>query len=635
MFRRLRSLFGLGRSLSARILVGATTAVGIALLLSTAYFSIDQRASLDRLFEKQSQNLVDSLGAFAIEQLVSLDYPSLEYAIAVAGKKNDSILFIDVLHQRQSVARFGDPDSEGKLFSSEIRWREDDASSIGEVRVIFSSSDRDELQAASLRDHLITMLLIFVVMFISLRWLLRRTVIGPIERLTSRTEQAIVDALPELALGARSAEGSIDEIQLLDERFVRLLEGLKRRDRARSQAELALVEHQNNLERLVEARTHELRLAQEEATRLTQVKSEFLAAASHDLRQPLQAINLFHSVLKGTGLNDEQQRLSHCLSLSLISLGDLLNALLDISKLDAGRIKAVPEVIQVEALFGQIDAEFSSLAFDKGLRFKLYFPFRQLAIVTDPKLLLSMLNNLIGNAIKYTDEGGVLVGIRRRGGRAVIQVWDTGVGIADEHAQKIYDEYFQVGNQARDRTKGLGLGLSIVKRLAKLLGTEVVFRSSKGRGSVFEFSLPLASEAGQIAAELSRPVTRTPLNVAHLDGRRVVIVEDDVLLARALEVALTAQRLVVVSYASAEEALSAADIGEADIYLSDFRLPGMDGVEMLRAIQGRVARPIRALILTGETLPERIKIAESSGWHVLFKPVDFPLLLSELESLFD
>lgn len=611
--------------------MGATTAVGIALLLATAYFSINQRASLERLFEKQSQNLVDSLGAFAIEQLISLDYPALEYAIAVAGKKNDSIQFVEVTHHGQGVARFGNPDAAGPEFVSEIRWRDSDAPGIGKIRVIFSSHDRDALQAASLRDHLITMLLIFIVMCFSLRWLLRRTVIGPIEHLTSRTEQAITDALPELALASKPVPRAVDEIQLLDERFGSLLEGLKRRDLARSQAEQALVEHQNNLERLVEARTHELKLAQEEATRLNQVKSEFLAAASHDLRQPLQAINLFHSVLKGTGLNEEQQRLSHYLSLSLTSLGDLLNALLDISKLDAGRIKPVPDTIDVEALFRQIDAEFSSLALDKGLRFKLYFPFRRLAVFTDAKLLLSMLNNLIGNALKYTDAGGILVGIRRRGDRAVIQIWDTGIGISAENTRKIYDEYFQIGNQARDRAKGLGLGLSIVKRLAKLLGTEVICRSRHGKGSVFEFSLPLADEALlPVRALVPAAVSESAVESCWL-GRRVVVVEDDALLASAVDIALRAKGILVSSYASAELALSASDISGADIYLSDFRLPGMDGVEMLKTIQRQAMHPIRAVILTGETLPERIKIAESSGWTVLFKPVDFPQLLSALE----
>lgn len=609
--------------------------MGVALLLATAYFSIDQRASLERLFEKQSQNFVDSLGAFAIEQLISLDYPALEYAIAVAGKKNDSILFVEVTHKGQAVAHFGHANAVGAQFVSEIRWRDSDAPGIGKIKVVFSRHDRDALLAAGLRDHLITMLLIFTVMCFSLRWLLRRTVIGPIERLTLRTEQAITDGLPELALVSKPEACASDEIQLLDERFVSLLEGLKRRDLARSEAELALVEHQNNLERLVEARTHELKLAQEEATRLNQVKSEFLAAASHDLRQPLQAINLFNSVLKGTGLNEEQQRLSHYLSLSLTSLGDLLNALLDISKLDAGRIKPMPDTINVEALFGQIDAEFSSLAMSKGLRFKLYFPLRRLAVFTDAKLLLSMLNNLIGNALKYTDEGGILVGIRRRGGRAVIQIWDTGIGISDENSRKIYDEYFQIGNQARDRAKGLGLGLSIVKRLAKLLGTEVVCRSRRGRGSVFEFSLPLAEEIVPAVTSLALPAVSELASESCWFGRHVVVVEDDALLASAVEIALRAKGITVSSYPSAELALASADIAEADIYLSDFRLPGMDGVEMLKNIQQQLSRPIKAVILTGETLPERIKMAESSGWTVLFKPVDFPPLMAALESQFN
>lgn len=218
-------------------------------------------------------------------------------------------------------------------------------------------------------------------------------------------------------------------------------------------------------------------------------KSRFLAAASHDLRQPVQAINLFRDALDRTELNDEQKRICDYLSLSTQSLGDILNALLDISKLDAGVVKPHLEEIQSDALFRYIDSEFAPLATAKSLRFKLHFPQREMTVLADAKLLQSLLRNLIGNAIKYTEKGGILVGIRRRGNHAVIQVWDTGIGIALEHTSIIFDEYFQIGNPERDRAKGLGLGLSIARRLAKLLETEIVCRSRPGKGSVFEFSL--------------------------------------------------------------------------------------------------------------------------------------------------
>ncbi len=236
----------------------------------------------------------------------------------------------------------------------------------------------------------------------------------------------------------------------------------------------------------------ELLAAMTAAESASRTKSRFLAAASHDLRQPIQAIKLFAEALARTELSAEQKRLGAYLAASATSLGDLLNALLDISRLDAEGATSVPEAIAAEALAGKIDAEFSALAAAKGLRFKLSFPLRDMVLMTDGRLLMSLLGNLIGNAIKYTPRGGILVAIRRRGHQALIQVWDTGIGIDAKHLDSIYEEYFQIGNPERDIEKGLGLGLSIVRRIARLLETEVVCRSRPGMGSVFEFRLPLA-----------------------------------------------------------------------------------------------------------------------------------------------
>lgn len=621
------------RSLSARILLGATTAVALALLLATSYFAIGEREAVERVFDKQNQTLTDTLAVFVIEQMVSLDYPALEYAIQITAQKHDNINFIEVSHGTQTVAQVGKPDSPGRTFFSDVTKRDGDVGSIGRVKVIFSTKDHEALQADRLRDHLITMLVIFFAMVLSLRWLLIRTVIRPIQALTAQTEQAIAEALPELASTGAMGIDSPDEIQQLDQRFTSLLNGLKSRDEARNQAELALIEHKNDLERLIDERTRALQTAQNEAMRLNRVKSEFLAAASHDLRQPLQAINLFHGALNRTGLNEEQKRVSNYLAQSIDSLGGLLNALLDISRLDSGVVKPHPEVIQAESFLRKIDAEFSALATRKSLRFKLYFPFNELSVKTDPNLLLSLLSNLVGNAVKYTDRGGVLVGIRRRGKDALIQVWDTGIGISPEHVDHIYEEYFQIGNRERDRSKGLGLGLSIVKRLAVLLETEVHCHSRRGRGTVFEFRLPLA--IGQTAADkFPLPqISGDAGDLTRLAGRRVVVVEDDLMVARAVALALEARGMIVSTCGSAEEALTQPGILAADFYLSDFRLPGMDGLQFLATLQQRTEVPLKAILLTGDTSPDRIKLLQSSRWTVLFKPADVPRLLTTLASL--
>lgn len=356
----------------------------------------------------------------------------------------------------------------------------------------------------------------------------------------------------------------------------------------------------------------------------------------------MQAINLFHSALDRTALSEEQKRISDFLAQSIRSLNDLLNALLDISKLDAGVVKPSPEAISVETLFNRIDAEFSTIALEKSLRFKLCFPLREMVVVSDSRLLMSLLNNLIGNAIKYTEQGGVLIGIRRRGNQALIQVWDSGIGIAPEYMSSIFEEYFQIANLERDRAKGLGLGLAIVKRLAKLLDTEVNVRSRPGLGSVFEFRLPLADQSMKDAfrqVKLAGPDSC----IAHqgglapatsgLVGRHAVVVEDDVMVGKAIQFFLESRGMTVARYACAEDALSDSESVPADFYISDLRLPGLNGVQFLDAIQQRSNKSINAVVLTGDTSPDRIEMTQSSCWPVLFKPVDLPKLLAAMEAL--
>jgi PAS domain S-box-containing protein len=374
----------------------------------------------------------------------------------------------------------------------------------------------------------------------------------------------------------------------------------------------------------------ELIAAKRAAESASLTKSHFLAAASHDLRQPMQAINLFTEALARTDLSAEQKRISDYLSQSTQSLGDLLNTLLDISKLDAGEVKASPHAIPVEALLRTIDAEFSPLAAEKSLCFKLSFPFREMVLMTDGKQLMSLLGNLIGNALKYTSRGGVLLAIRRRGDQALIQVWDTGIGIAPEHLGRIFEEYFQIGNPERDRVKGLGLGLSIVKRVAKLLQTDVVCHSRPGKGSVFEFYLPLASVGeGAVSGKIDAPEF---VSEAMYAGRHVVLIEDDLMVGAATKLALESCGMTVSRYQSAEEALADSAIADADFYISDLWLPGVGGIEFLETVQRRASKPIKAVIVTGDTAVNRIDLMRSTSWPALLKPVDLSSLLAAIEA---
>ena len=400
-------------------------------------------------------------------------------------------------------------------------------------------------------------------------------------------------------------------------------------ERKRNEAEL--IQHRYHLEKLVAERTLALSVAKETAEAATRAKSHFLAAASHDLRQPLQAIGLFNEALAMTPLDEKQKRLSHNLSKSVNSLSELLNELLDLSRLDAGMIEPKPGVIQAEDLLGMIEAEFDAEFRWKDLSLRLFCPRGGLAFFSDDNLLLTMLRNLVGNAVKYTARGGVLVGIRRRGDRALIQVWDTGIGISPDKTDAIFEEYFQVDNPERDRAKGVGLGLAIVRRLSKLLGIEVRLRSRPGKGSVFELSVPLANAQNAHAPAISAsapPVTVAP---ARLAGKRIVVVEDDEIVAESIKFSLELAGAQVTLFGTAEDTLGNADAMTADHYISDYRLPGMNGLQLLDAIQKNSAVPIKAVLLTGNTSPDQLALTQSSRWEVLFKPVNLPDLLSAIE----
>ncbi|MCQ8180824.1 PAS domain S-box protein [Methylomonas sp. SURF-1] len=374
--------------------------------------------------------------------------------------------------------------------------------------------------------------------------------------------------------------------------------------------------------------------AQQHAEHANRAKTRFLAAASHDLRQPLQAILLLIEVLKAHGLNEKQQEIVQQLSRSSRALGDILNQLLDMSKLEAGAIQADPETICSQDLLVMIKAEFAPLAAANQLRFDLFRSRRCPLLYTDRQLLMNLMRNLVGNAVKFTERGRILIAIRPRGNRALIQVWDTGIGIPRQALNAIFDEYVQINNPERDRAKGVGLGLSIGKRLAKLLDTEIHCRSELDRGSMFEFSVPLDASCG-IELAPSTAETGAVAGSGLSPGKRVLIVEDDPDLGKALKLAFEMQGLQVLLFRSAEAAQASPTFYAADYYLCDYRLPGIDGLQFLDAVRQAAPGPIRAVLLTGETTSENLARMKESGWPVLGKPVKFDSLLSTLEACSD
>ncbi|HEY0834477.1 MAG TPA: ATP-binding protein [Azospirillum sp.] len=228
--------------------------------------------------------------------------------------------------------------------------------------------------------------------------------------------------------------------------------------------------------------------ARQDAQQANNAKSHFMAAASHDLRQPFQAMRLFHHILDTTTTDTRQRKAVDNLGAALRSAEDLLNGLMDVSALEAGRITPTTRSVPLAEIMDARASEFAGMAQQKGLRVTVVHC--GLTASSDPMLLKRMVGNLVANAVRYTERGRILVGCRRRGSAVHIQVWDTGIGIPAEKLDAIFEDFYQVGNGEKDRTKGLGLGLSIVLRMAKLMGHEVTVRSTPGRGSVFTIIVP-------------------------------------------------------------------------------------------------------------------------------------------------
>ncbi|MCW2236971.1 ATP-binding protein [Azospirillum canadense] len=260
----------------------------------------------------------------------------------------------------------------------------------------------------------------------------------------------------------------------------------------------ALEEANETLEEQVRVRTAELHAAKEAAEQAHLAKSRFLAHAGHDLKQPLQAINMFTSMLERQVQTPRGQVLVRDLRAAQRSMHDLLNAILEISKLESGVVEPKPTDVPLAVLFDQMESEFEGLAEDKGLRLRVV-PTR-LIVRSDPFLLERILRNLLANAVRYTEQGGVLMGCRRRGSQLWIEVYDTGRGIAEADRQRIFEEFVQLDRPDRDRSEGIGLGLAIVERLARLLDHRLDVRSVEGRGSVFSVAVPLAVRSDQTVA---------------------------------------------------------------------------------------------------------------------------------------
>jgi two-component system, sensor histidine kinase len=375
--------------------------------------------------------------------------------------------------------------------------------------------------------------------------------------------------------------------------------------------------------------TQEARRVAEEARRVAEAanraKTQFFAAASHDLRQPLHAMGLFAEALRQRSHDPEVASLVNSINESVDALEGLFGELLDITRIDTGGVDVNPAPVRIRDLFARLRLHFEPVAFEKGL--SLSFRGEQRVVHADPVLIERILRNLVSNAIRYTDDGGVIVNCRPRQGRLVLQVWDSGVGISEAALPRIWDEFFQAQNNrplaAHDR-KGLGLGLAIVKRLADLIDAPITVCSRVGHGTVFSIAVPVG-KAPRASIEAVPSGVKLPLGLT-LEGRTILVVEDETAVREGLVVLLQAWGARALAFDAVEPVtdwLAQPSAEPPDLLLVDYRLPqGRTGIEALTAARARwPGRRLPAIIITGSSLGGHEDEALTHDYHLLIKPV--------------
>ncbi len=365
------------------------------------------------------------------------------------------------------------------------------------------------------------------------------------------------------------------------------------------------------------SRAEALRAAAEQADRENLAKSRFLAAASHDLRQPLHALGLFVETLDARVADPELRGLVERIRQSTHSLEDMMSALLDLSKLDAGGVEPDVTDVALGPLLDRVCTDLAPLARAKALTLRCR-P-NELWVRSDPVLLTRIVQNLVTNALRYTDEGGVLVAARRRGDRVRLEVRDTGRGIPPEQLEHIFGEFRQLERDAASGGPGLGLGLSIVERLCRLLEHRIDVRSTPDRGSLFAISLPRTSPVARAAPAVPTVGLADPA----LAQRRVWVVDDDPLIRDALCRTLELWGCRPRAFAGLAETL--AGLGEEpdgpDLLISDDHLERETGPEVIAALHDAAGRAMPVVIVTGDATPERLRELRATGHPVLQKPV--------------
>ena len=491
--------------------------------------------------------------------------------------------------------------------------------------LVFVEQPRAEALQPALATLIRTVLLIAVGGLIALAvglWFARRMA-APIVALRRATER--------IAAGDLASPIEIDgedEVQALAHDFNRMAERLQE---SYAQLEAKVAERTAQLSDardVLAARANELTRLKDEAERANAAKTRFLAAASHDLRQPMHSISLLLGVLQSRLDSPAHLALADKIQSSVATMENLFGNLLDISKLDAGAVQAHVEDIDLGWLLHRLEQTWAPQAAEKGLRLRVR---RCEAVIKgDPALLERIAGNLVANAVRYTRQGGVLVGCRRRGDRVELQVWDSGPGIEPRYREAIFEEFFRIDAPGTGQEKGLGLGLSIVQRCAHILGYSLIVISRVGRGSVFRLVMPLSAAS----PALPRTSPRFAARPQALDGRFIVVVDDEAMNAQALVDALHASGCHVVAAASCDAVLAEllAHLRVPDLIVTDYQLgAGRDGFEVIQRLRQHYDDDIAALVVTANTDAGLQASAAAAGARLLHKPIGLQRLLEAMQ----
>lgn len=424
----------------------------------------------------------------------------------------------------------------------------------------------------------------------------------------SRPLHNIIKTVAHLAggeLSERTPETSRGEIGLLESGV--------------NQMARALEENQHNLKLRVQEATSELLAQKLSAEAAVLAKSRFLAAASHDMRQPLHALTLLVAALREQVPDGEAARLAKHIESSAAAMESLLNGLLDLSKLDAGVIEARPQCFRVQNIFNRVAEQFIPVALAQGIQLRIIAT--SVCCYSDAVLVERIVSNLVSNALRYTEQGRVLVGVRRVGPDWLrFEVRDTGKGIPYEFQTLIFEEYFQLDNTERHRNKGLGLGLAIVTRLIRLLGSQIQVNSTPGRGAAFSFQLARC-EATEVPTERTRQSISFALP---LENALVAIIDDDEAILTAMVEIFDRWDVALAVGADAKQVCAELkELGRApDLILCDYHLTqGLTGIEAIQLLRENFGADIPAALITGDTASGTLKSIQANGLPVLQKPL--------------